>query len=138
MTNAPLEEKMVKMILSILFSVHNPPLIFFEEFAMNYKLPLRYFWLSDWCYIGCDTVLCLGHKVEQLFNQLHMKKGAEEKEDIGVDYHIISCYPHTTQQDGNIIPIDTSLMPRRAMTLTQVWLAPLGFALQNEICVSTD
>lgn len=67
-----------------------------------------------------------------------MKKGAEEKEDIGVEYHIISCYPHTTQQDGNIIPIDNSLMPRRAGSLTQVWLAPLGFALQNEICISTD
>ena len=47
-------------------------------------------------------------------------KGAEEKEDIGVEYHIISCYPHTTQQDGNIIPIDNSLMPRRAGSLTQV------------------
>lgn len=43
MTNMPLEEKMVKMILSFLFSVRNSPLIFFEEFARNYKLPLRYF-----------------------------------------------------------------------------------------------
>ena len=134
----PLEEKMVKMILSFLFSVHNPPLIFFEEFAMNYKLPLCYFWLSDWCYIGCDTMLCLGHKVEQLFNQLHMKRGAEEREEIGVEYHITSFYPHTTQQDGNIIPIDNSLMPRRARRLTRVWLAPLGFALQNEICIAVD
>ena len=78
-------------------------------------------------------MLCLGHKVEQLFNQLHMKRGAEEREEIGVEYHIISFYPHTTQQDGNIIPIDNSLMPRRARRLTRVWLAPLGFALQNEI-----
>ena len=73
-------------------------------------------------------MLCLGHKVEQLFNQLHMKRGAEEREEIGVEYHIISFYPHISQQDGNIIPIDNSLMPSGA---SQTWvrlLALLGIS----------
>lgn len=52
--------------------------------------------------------MSLGRKVEQLFNQLHMKRGAEEREEMSIEYHIISFYPHTTQQDGNIIPIDNS------------------------------
>lgn len=83
-------------------------------------------------------MLCLGHKVEQLFNQLHMKRGAEEREEIGVEDRIISFYPHTTLQDGNIIPTDNSVMPRRPRILTQVWLAPLDFALQNEIYICVN
>lgn len=44
-------------------------------------------------------MLCLDHKVEQLFNQLHMKTGAEERLEIGVEDHIISFYPHRTLRD---------------------------------------
>lgn len=45
-------------------------------------------------------MLCLHHKVEKFFNQLHMKKGAEERNKIGVEDHIILFYPHRTLQDS--------------------------------------
>lgn len=37
-------------------------------------------------------MLYLGHRAEQLFKQLHMKRGIEEREKIGVEDHIIFVY----------------------------------------------
>lgn len=79
-------------------------------------------------------MLYLAHRAEQLFKQLHMKRGVEEREKMGVEDHIIFFL--WSQKISNIIPTDNPVMPRRSRILTQVWLAPLDFALQNEICIS--
>lgn len=39
-------------------------------------------------------MLYLGHRAEQLCKQLHMKRGIEERERIGVEDHIIFVYDH--------------------------------------------
>lgn len=39
-------------------------------------------------------MLYLGHRAEQAFKQLHMKRGIEEREKIDVEDHIIFVYSH--------------------------------------------
>lgn len=39
-------------------------------------------------------------------------------------------------KSSDIIPTDNSVMPGRSKFLTQIWLTPLAFALQNGICIS--
>lgn len=91
--------KTKKILRAFYFLCRTPFRRFSKRLQWIYKLLVHYFWLLDWCYFGHDTMLCLHHKVEKFFIQLHMKNSAEERNEIGVEDHVISFYPHRTLRD---------------------------------------